>query len=261
MFIFARQRRYMRYFIQLSYNGTNYCGWQIQPNGPSIQEELNTALSTLLRAEISVVGAGRTDTGVHAKQMFAHFNVDQPIDTTDLAFRLNRFLPAAIGIQNIFAVADDAHTRFSATSRSYQYFVTPQKDPFLTEWAWQLERTLNIEAMNHCAKLLLGEQDFSAFSKAHTQTKTNMCHVTKAYWEEQESLLIFHISANRFLRNMVRAIVGTLVEVGLNKMDAEAFSKVIAQKSRSKAGSSAPAKGLYLTHVEYPNSIYIHGAS
>jgi len=249
----------MRYFIQLSYNGTNYCGWQIQPNGPSIQEELNKALSTLLRTEIYVVGAGRTDTGVHAKQMFAHFDTEDSVNETDLAFRLNRILPPAIAVQKVFAVAEDAHTRFSATSRSYQYFVTPQKDPFYYDWAWQLEQKLDLAAMNACAKHLLGEHDFSCFSKSNTQTKTNICNVTAAFWEEKDGLLIFNISANRFLRNMVRAIVGTLVEVGLNKMTEAAFLEVIAKQNRSLAGTSAPAKGLYLTEVKYPESIYNHG--
>jgi len=248
----------MRYFIQLSYNGTNYCGWQIQPNGPSIQEELNKALSTLLRAEIYVVGAGRTDTGVHAKEMFAHFDLENEINETDLAFRLNRILPQAIAVQQVFAVAEDAHARFSATSRSYQYFVTPQKDPFLFDWAWQLEQKLDVDAMNDSAKHLLGEHDFSSFSKSNTQTKTNICNVTAAFWEEKDGLLIFTISANRFLRNMVRAVVGTLVEVGLNKLSEAAFVQVIAQQNRSVAGTSAPAKGLYLTHVQYPESIYKH---
>lgn len=246
----------MRYFIQLSYNGTDFCGWQIQPNGPSIQEELNKALCKLLRQEIYVVGAGRTDTGVHAREMFAHFDIEEPVDTGDLVFRLNRFLPQAIAIQKVFEVVDDAHTRFSATSRSYQYFVTIQKDPFLHDWSWKIEQNLNVKAMNEAAKRLLGEQDFSAFSKSNTQTKTNICNVTEAYWDQKDSVLIFHISANRFLRNMVRAVVGTLVDVGKNKLDLEGFDNVIASKNRSQAGTSAPAKGLFLTQVKYPKNIY-----
>ncbi len=249
----------MRYFIQLSYNGTDFCGWQIQPNGPSIQQEVNAALRTLLRQDIYVVGAGRTDTGVHAKQLFAHFDVPAAVDEVDLAFRLNRFLPNAIAVQRVFAVADDAHARFSATSRSYQYFITQQKDPFLHDWAWFLAPKLDVAAMNSCARLLLGEHDFTSFSKSNTQTKTNICNVTQAFWEEQNGLLIFNISANRFLRNMVRAIVGTLVEVGLNKLDEAAFMQLVAGKNRSLAGTSAPAKALYLTQVLYPESIYKHG--
>lgn len=261
MFIFARQRIYMRYFIQLSYNGAQFCGWQIQPNGPSIQEELNKALTTLLRVPINVVGAGRTDTGVHAKQMFAHFDVVNPIDEDKLAFRLNRFLVSDIAVQRIFIVPTDAHARFSATSRSYQYFVTPQKNPFLANWAWQLERPLDIAAMNACAKLLLGEHDFTSFSKTHTQTKTNLCNVTAAYWEINDGVFVFNVSANRFLRNMVRAIVGTLVEVGVNKINAETFGNIITQKDRGLAGASAPAHGLYLTEVKYPKSIFFHEPS
>ena len=164
----------------------------------------------------------------------------------------------AIAVQKIFAVAEDAHSRFSATCRSYQYFVTPQKDPFLFDWAWQLEQILDVAVMNACAKHLLGEHDFSSFSKSNTQTKTNICNVTTAFWEEKEGLLIFTISANRFLRNMVRAIVGTLVDVGLNKLSEAAFLDVIAKQNRSLAGTSAPAKGLYLTEVKYPESIYTH---
>ncbi len=248
----------MRYFIQLSYNGTHFCGWQIQPDSPSVQEELNKALSTLLRQEILVVGAGRTDTGVHAKQMFAHFESTIDIDVEDLAFRLNRLLVPDIAIQNITTVDADAHARFSATSRSYQYFVSAKKDPFLVDWSWQIERKLNLEAMNNCAKALLGEQDFSCFSKSKTQTKTNLCTVETAFWEEKEGLLIFNITANRFLRNMVRAIVGTLVDVGLNKLDYNGFVSIIEQKNRENAGLSAPAKGLYLTQVKYPETIKLN---
>ena len=249
----------MRYFIKLAYNGTDYCGWQIQPNAPSIQESLNEALSKILREEIYVVGAGRTDTGVHAKQMYAHFETDQAIETEHLAFRLNRFLPEAIAIQSIFPVNGDAHTRFSATSRSYEYWISQAKNPFLAAWSWQIEQPLDVSAMNDCAKALLGEQDFTSFSKSGTQTETNLCHVTETYWEKSGDLLIFHVSANRFLRNMVRAIVGTLVAVGQNKLDKAGFIELIEKKNRSSAGVSAPAHGLYLTKVDYPQSIYPHG--
>lgn len=249
----------MRYFIQLSYNGAQFCGWQIQPNAPSVQARLNEALSKILREEIYVVGAGRTDTGVHAKQMFAHFESDAEIDLNHLTHRLNRFLKDDVAVQQIFPVKEDAHTRFSATSRSYEYWVTQVKNPFLANWSWQIDNPLKVDAMNACAQTLLGEHDFSSFSKSGTQTETNLCHVNKAYWEERDNLLIFHISANRFLRNMVRAIVGTLVEVGQNKLDQAGFIQLIEQKNRSMAGVSAPAKGLYLTQVEYPKSIYVNG--
>lgn len=249
----------MRYFIQLSYKGTHYCGWQIQPNAPSVQESLNEALTKILRQEIYIVGAGRTDTGVHAKQMFAHFETELELDLPHLKHRLNRFLKEDVAIQDIFPVADHAHTRFSATSRSYEYRVSQSKNPFLADWSWQLEKPLDLEAMNACAQVLVGEHDFSSFSKSGTQTETNLCHVTEAQWEERDNLLIFHISANRFLRNMVRAVVGTLIDVGQNKLDKAGFMELIARKSRSLAGVSAPAKGLYLTKVEYPKSIYING--
>lgn len=245
----------MRYFIQLSYKGTDYCGWQIQPNGPSIQEALNKALCTILRTEIYVVGAGRTDTGVHARQMFAHFDVDAPIDTTHLAFRLNRMLPSAIAVQKLFEVPEGTHARFDAISRSYEYIICQEKNPFLTDWAWFIEQPISIDAMNEGAKLLLGEQDFSCFSKSRTQTKTNVCHITHAEWRLEKDNLVFNISANRFLRNMVRAIVGTLVDVGQNKISIAEFKEVLYAKDRQKAGTSAPAQGLYLTQINYPKNI------
>ena len=213
----------------------------------------------ILRQDLNVVGAGRTDTGVHAKQMFAHFETVEDIDCQQLTFRLNRFLPAAIAIQKIFPVTGDAHTRFSAISRSYEYKIATEKDPFKGAWSWLIEQPLNLDVMNECAQLLLGEQDFSAFSKSGTQTETNLCNVTEAFFVEGGGLIVFHISANRFLRNMVRAIVGTLVEVGQNKMDKQRFLEVIENKSRSLAGTSAPAKGLYLTKVIYPESIQLNG--
>ena len=261
LFTFAAQRIYMRYFIHLAYNGANYAGWQIQPNAPSVQQALNEALSTILRAEIYVVGAGRTDTGVHARQMFAHFDCDLPFESSELAYRLNRFLPADIAIREIFLVADDAHARFSATSRSYQYFISPQKNPFASQTAWILERPLDVTLMNEAANLLLGEKDFGAFSKSNTQTKTNICNVTKAQWVTEGDFLVLHISANRFLRNMVRAIVGSLVDVGQNKTTVAGFQDIIDRKDRTLAGESAPAHGLYLTHVAYPKEILPHGRS
>ena len=250
----------MRYFIQLAYNGANYAGWQIQPNAPSVQQTLNEALSLLLRTEIYVVGAGRTDTGVHAKEMFAHFEVENAIDPTDLAYRLNRFLPADIAIKQIVAVADDAHARFSATSRSYQYLISPQKDPFYNQLAWVLERPLDVQLMNEAAQYLKGEKDFGAFSRSNTQTKTNFCNVTSALWEHQGDFLVFNISANRFLRNMVRAVVGTLVDIGLNKTSVARFIEIIELKDRTLAGESAPAHGLYLTRITYPENV-LHGRS
>jgi tRNA pseudouridine38-40 synthase len=251
----------MRYFIELSYCGANYAGWQIQPNAPSVQQMLNEALSTLLRTEAYVVGAGRTDAGVHAKQMFAHVDLEHGLDADALVFRLNRFLPADIAVQQIFPVADDAHARFSATSRSYQYWVSQRKNPFLSDFAWEVTPKLDIDAMNRAAQLLPGEKDFSAFARSGTQSKTNLCTVTQAVWEVQEERLIFHISANRFLRNMVRAIVGTLVAVGQNKCSLHRFDDIVKSKDRTQAGESAPAHGLYLTQVAYPPKLISNGKS
>ena len=261
MFTFAEQRKYMRYFIQLAYNGANYAGWEIQPNAPSVQQTLNEALSTLLRIEAYVVGAGRTDTGVHARQMFAQMELDEDIDTDQIVFRLNRFLPNDIAIQAIFPVADDTHARFSAISRSYEYWVSQKKDPFLTDYAWEITKPLDVTAMNTVAAILLGEKDFGAFARSGTQTKTNLCNVTAAHWEEQGDLLVFHISANRFLRNMVRAVVGTLIDVGQNKCSLARFEEIVKNKDRTLAGESAPAHGLYLTKVAYPPELIPHGKS
>ncbi len=250
-----------RHFIHLAYNGANYAGWQIQPNANSVQEMLNKALSTLLREAVYVVGAGRTDTGVHARQMFAHVDCEAAFNPAELAFRLNRFLPPDIAIKEIFAVADDAHARFSATSRSYNYYISPTKNPFATDLAWLVEHPLDVQKMNEAATLLLGEKDFGAFSKSNTQTKTNICNVTEAKWITEGDFLVLHISANRFLRNMVRAIVGSLVNVGQNKTTVAGFQDIITAKNRTLAGESAPAHGLYLTHVAYPTEIRKDGRS
>lgn len=245
----------MRYFIELAFNGTKYAGWQIQPNAPSVQQTLNEALSTLLREQVYVVGAGRTDTGVHAKQMYAHFEVEAAFIEQDLCYRLNRYLPVDITIKQILPVAADAHARFSAISRSYEYHISAQKNPFLNGLAWILERPLDVNAMNLAAKVLLGEKDFKAFSRSNTQTKTNICHVTEAHWVQNQDGLVFHITANRFLRNMVRAIVGTLVNVGQNKTDQTRFEEILASKDRTLAGESAPACGLFLSKIIYPETL------
>ena len=259
MFTFVAQRIYMRYFIHLAYNGANYAGWQIQPNATSVQQSLNEALSMLLRTEIYIVGAGRTDTGVHAQQMYAHFDCEVHFDSLELTYRLNRFLPPDIAIREIFLVSDDAHARFSAISRSYQYYVSQQKNPFAYNSAWILERPLNIALMNEAAGTLPGEKDFGAFSKSNTQTKTNICNITRANWVQEGDMLVFHITANRFLRNMVRAIVGSLIDVGLNKTTVQGFQDIVDAKDRTLAGESAPAHGLYLTQVVYPTELNIHG--
>lgn len=241
----------MRYFIELSYNGKNYHGWQIQPDAISVQQKVNYALSTMLQYEISVVGAGRTDTGVHASQMFAHFDVDQKLDE-NVVFKLNSILPEDIVVRKVFSVDQEMHARFNALSRTYVYKICLGRDPFLLDFAWQIHsQKFDLNRMNEAAKLLLEYQDFESFSKVKTDVYTFNCDITKAVWIEKENELTFHISANRFLRNMVRAIVGTLLEVGSGKKTVEDFRKIIESKSRSKAGLSVPAKGLFLTAIKY----------
>lgn len=243
----------MRYFITLSYDGTRYHGWQIQPNGISVQETLQKALSTLLRQAIEVVGAGRTDAGVHAKMMVAHFDVDsQLLDCAQLVYKLNKILPPDIAVQQVEPVEDDMHARFSATNRTYHYFIHLRKSPFLKAYSWYVYGNLDFERMNEAARTLLEYRDFTSFSKVNTDTKTNDCTVTKAVWEElSPGEWRFTISANRFLRNMVRAIVGTLVEVGRGKMTVEQFRKVIEQKNRCSAGESVPGNALFLVDIRY----------
>ena len=245
----------MRYFIQFSYFGKAYHGWQKQPNAITVQETLESALSTLLRIPMEVVGAGRTDAGVHAKQMFAHFDV-APIDNTvDLVHRLNSLLPEDIAVQEIYSVKSDAHARFDAVERTYEYWVVQEKNPFYSDHAHYVKHPLNIGDMNKAASLLLEHSDFESFSKSNSDVKTFICDVRMAKWEQQEDKWVFTISADRFLRNMVRAVVGTLLDVGMGKMPPENMNQVIASKSRGEAGVSVPAKGLYLTKVIYPKAI------
>jgi tRNA pseudouridine38-40 synthase len=241
----------LRYFIELSYNGKNYHGWQIQPDVISVQQKVNNALSIMLQQDINVVGAGRTDTGVHASQMFAHFNVDKKL-VGDAVFKLNSILPEDIVIYKVFLVDDEKHARFDAVSRSYQYKICLGRNPFLLDFAWQIHsQKFNINLMNEAASLLLEYEDFESFSKVKTDVYTFNCDITKAVWTQKENELTFHISANRFLRNMVRAIVGTLIEVGTGKKTIEDFKQIIESKNRSKAGLSVPAKGLFLTEIKY----------
>ncbi len=241
----------MKYFIKLAYNGKNYHGWQIQPDAISVQEKINIAVSTILREKIVVVGAGRTDTGVHASQMFAHFETEKDLDT-NFAYKLNAILPSDIVIFNIKLVHDDAHTRFDALSRSYEYKIWLGRNPFLLETTLQLHhQKLNIDLMNEAAAILYEYEDFECFSKVKTDVHTFNCNVTEAKWVLNKNELTFHISANRFLRNMVRAIVGTLIDVGKEKITVKDFRKIIESKNRSNAGTSVPAKGLFLTKVEY----------
>ncbi|MGQ7947057.1 tRNA pseudouridine(38-40) synthase TruA [Flavobacterium sp. WC2509] len=241
----------MRYFIKLAYNGTPYHGWQIQPNAASVQETMNKAFSVILNTEISLMGAGRTDTGVHAKEMYAHFDFENPIDTKNIIHKLNSFLPKDIVIYDVFQVADDAHTRFDATKRTYEYHINTFKDAFLQEQSWYFHQKLDLELMNEAASLLLKHTDFQCFSKVNTDVNTFDCSIFEASWEQKNEKLIFTISANRFLRNMVRSIVGTLINIGLHKITLDDFEMIIKSKRRDKAGFSVPAHGLYLTKIEY----------
>ncbi|MDA9328467.1 tRNA pseudouridine(38-40) synthase TruA [Flavobacteriaceae bacterium] len=241
----------MRYFIELSYKGTNYHGWQIQPDASSVQEEITKALATILQEKILLVGAGRTDAGVHASQMFAHVDTVKKL-TDDYVHKLNAILPNDIVIKSIKEVSDETHARFDAVSRTYEYKILLGRDPFLLETTWQLhQKNLQIEKMNEAANLLFKYEDFESFSKVKTDVNTFNCTIMKAVWTLDDKHLIFHIKANRFLRNMVRAIVGTLLEVGLGKKTVEDFRKIIESKKRSEAGLSVPAKGLFLTEVCY----------
>jgi tRNA pseudouridine38-40 synthase len=241
----------LRYFIKLAYNGTHYHGWQYQPNATSVQETMNKAFSTILNSEINLMGAGRTDTGVHAKEMYAHFDFENPIDTKSLIHKLNSFLPKDIVIYDVFPVDDEAHTRFDATKRTYEYHINTFKDAFLQEQSWYFHQKLDWDLMNEAAKSLLNHTDFQSFSKVNTDVNTFDCTIFEAYWKQENEKLIFTISANRFLRNMVRSIVGTLINIGLHKITLDDFESIIESKNRDRAGFSVPAHGLYLTKIEY----------
>lgn len=250
----------MRYFIILSYDGTNYHGWQIQPNGSSVQETLEQALTTLLREETSVVGAGRTDAGVHALKMIAHFDSEQQVNCLRLTDKLNRILPPDIAVQCVQPVCDDTHARFSATSRTYHYYVSTAKDPFSRHRAMRLFHAPDFERMNEAACRLFGYTDFTSFSKLHTDVATNNCRIMQARWEQVgEYEWRFVIQADRFLRNMVRAVVGTLLEVGRGKMSVGEFCRVIEKKDRCSAGTSVPGHALFLVDVTYPEGIFVDG--
>ena len=245
-----------RYFIEIMFDGTAYHGWQVQPNSSTVQEQINQAISTVLEEDINIVGAGRTDTGVHAKQMFAHFDSSMSFDGKDLIYKLNSFLKNDISVLRVFEVDDSAHSRFDAFSRKYEYLIHANKNPFLINKSWYFHRKLDVDLMNEASKLLLNYTDFTSFSKLHTQTKTNNCSVKMAVWKKVNNALVFSIEADRFLRNMVRAIVGTLVAVGEKKISIEEFVEIIESKNRSKAGTSVPAHGLYLVSVKYPKTIF-----
>ena len=249
----------MRFFITLSYDGTRYHGWQIQPNGDSIQRRLEEALSTLLRKPIEVVGAGRTDTGVHARMMVAHFDHDETVDGKQLTYKLNKLLPSDIAVREVRQVSDDMHARFSATSRTYHYYINIGKDPFLSAYSWQVPYPLDFGQMNEAAKVLHEYKDFTSFSKVGTDVKTNLCDLKEAYWEElSPGRWRFTITANRFLRNMVRAIVGTLIDVGRGRLSEDDVRRIIEAKDRCRAGESVPARGLFLARITYDDAEVVH---
>jgi tRNA pseudouridine38-40 synthase len=248
-----------RYFIRLSYNGSAYCGWQKQPNAVSVQQWVEHGLTSIAGIHGGVTGCGRTDTGVHARVFFAHFDSEEELFTEELlqlTFRLNRFLPVDISVSEIFPVVAGAHARFSATWREYEYLIIRKKDPFQFRNAYFVHGDLNIERMNACASRLIGRHNFESFSKVHTQVNNFSCQVLHACWNENAHFLKFTIRADRFLRNMVRAIVGTLLDVGREKISVEEFKEIIDSRNRSSAGYSVPALGLTLTGIGYPDEIY-----
>lgn len=249
----------MRYFLKLSFDGTNYHGWQRQPNALSVQQTLEDSLSIILRKETEVTGAGRTDAGVHAGMMYAHFDTLQPLEEVRFLSSLNKLVGKEISVHSLLPVKDDAHARFDAVRRTYQYFIYIGKDPFSYRFSHQTERMPDYMIMNEAASLLLETKDFTSFAKLHSDVRTNFCNVTEANWKWNDisNQLVFTISADRFLRNMVRSIVGTLIEVGYKKITVEEFKEIIEKKDRCSAGTSMAAKGLFLTNISYPPEIFI----
>lgn len=241
-----------RYFLEIAYDGTSFHGWQIQNNAVTVQEEIQKAIAVLLGENIEVLGCGRTDTGVHAKQFFLHFDYEKEINNTEFVYKLNRILPSTIAVYEIQKVHEDAHARFDATARTYYYYYHYKKDPFLEKFSAYIYPELNMEKMNEAAKHLLKYDDFTSFSKLHSDNKTNLCKISEAFWTKENHQLIFTITADRFLRNMVRAIVGTMVLVGKEKISVDDFCKIIEAKNRGEAGESVPAHGLFLAKVKYP---------
>jgi tRNA pseudouridine38-40 synthase len=248
----------MRYFISLEFDGSAYSGWQIQPHSPSVQQTLEEALALFLRQNVSVTGAGRTDAGVHASEMVAHFDLDEPQDCGWMRGKLNGILPQDIAVHRIVPVKADAHARFDATARTYKYYVTLNKSAFNRNYSWFLPNEPDFEMMNRAAEILMKTVDFTSFSKLHTDTRTNDCHVTEAGWEMlPDGRWVFTITADRFLRNMVRAIVGTLMEVGRGRLTIDGFQRIIDSKDRCSAGDSAPAQGLFLYKIVYPDNLFV----
>ena len=247
----------MRYFFEIRYKGTNYNGWQSQTNALGVQQVVENALSKLLREKISIVGSGRTDTGVHCKQQFFHADIEKKIDRKELLQRLNSFLPIDIAIRSIFQVKPNAHARYDARERSYEYLITIKKDPLMVNLAWYFFKEYNVSLMNEAAALLLGEHDFTSFSKVKTDVNHFRCHIKNVGWKKREDILIFSITANRFLRGMVRALVGTLLSVGTGKISVKEFEAIVKSKDRKKAGMNVPAEGLYLVKVKYPKNLFL----
>ncbi|NNE33064.1 MAG: tRNA pseudouridine(38-40) synthase TruA [Winogradskyella sp.] len=245
----------MRFFIEVSYNGKAYHGWQNQPNAISVQQVLEKALTVILRSDISVVGAGRTDAGVHASQMFAHFDFNEVFNINNIRYKLNSYLPKDIAVESIIEVNPDAHARFDALSRTYHYKISTSKNVFDYNLAYQLQLPLDVDAMNEACKILFDYSDFQCFSKSNTDVKTYNCVIKEAFWTQHDKALKFTITADRFLRNMVRAIVGTMVNIGLGKLKPNDLHNIIASKNRAEAGFSVPAHGLYLVEIVYPDSI------
>lgn len=246
----------MRYFFEVAYHGKNYSGWQTQANALGVQQVLKDALAKLFREDISIVGSGRTDTGVHCRQQFFHCDIEKEFDGERMVAKFNSLLPKDIAIRSIRGVTSDANARFSAVERSYEYWITTVKDPFLEGLAWHYFKEANIQTMNTAAALLVGAHDFECFSKVKTDVNHFVCHVKSAGWKEEKERWIFHITANRFLRGMVRAIVGTLLDVGASKITVNDFKDIIKSKDRKRAGANVPPHGLYLTSVKYPPSIF-----
>ncbi|MBI1768479.1 MAG: tRNA pseudouridine(38-40) synthase TruA [Bacteroidetes bacterium] len=246
----------MRYFFEISYNGSRYHGWQNQTNAVGVQQVVEDALSKLMRDKIEIVGSGRTDSGVHCAQQFFHADFKTELKASDLIHRLNSFLPSDIAIRSITKAKDNAHARYDARERSYEYRITTKKDPLLVGYSYYFFKSLDVEAMNRAATLLIGEHDFTSFSKVKTDVNHFVCNIIKAKWHKKNDLLIFEISANRFLRGMVRAIVGTLLDVGTEKISHRDFQEIIKSKDRKKAGTNVPAEGLFLTRVKYRNGIF-----
>lgn len=246
-----------RYFIEFAYRGTHYHGWQFQKNAHSVQAEMEKALSVILKQPSYLTGSGRTDTGVHATQQFAHFDTALNLEEADFVQRINGVLPKDIAVYSLLKVKNDAHARFDAKWRSYLYKITLRKEPFEEERAWLLYYIPSVDKMNEASKLLLEHEDFQCFSKVHTDVNHFNCKIKEAYWEQNGNQLLFHITANRFLRGMVRTIVGTLVQVGLGRLDSDQFQEILDSKNRRQAKAASPAQGLYLCKVVYPQEIFI----